>query len=79
VAAEAAAFAAGGNQVYPFHLGDLNRDAREHRRGVKAIRDGKTGYCPNAGIPALREALAADLSASHGLHYTAENVATCWR
>ncbi|MGD0996704.1 MAG: aminotransferase class I/II-fold pyridoxal phosphate-dependent enzyme [Thermoleophilia bacterium] len=77
VAAEAAAFAAEGNQVYPFHLGDLNIPTPENvvAASLKAIRDGKTGYCPNAGIPALRAALAADVSASHGLDYAAENVA----
>jgi aspartate/methionine/tyrosine aminotransferase len=41
----------------------------------KAIKDGKTGYCPNYGIPKLREVLAADVSASHGISYTMENVA----
>ncbi len=35
VSAEAAAFAAAGNHVYPFHLGDMNlRDPRERRRGL---------------------------------------------
>jgi aspartate/methionine/tyrosine aminotransferase len=42
---------------------------------IKAMRDGKTGYCPNAGIPQLREILAADVSASRGVPYTMENVA----
>ncbi len=76
VSAEAAAFAAEGNKVYPFHLGDLNvitpsniMDAAE-----KAMREGKTGYCPNAGIPQLRELLADDVSRSHGIDYTMENV-----
>ncbi|MBW2594899.1 MAG: aminotransferase class I/II-fold pyridoxal phosphate-dependent enzyme [Deltaproteobacteria bacterium] len=76
VSAEAAAFAAKGNKVYPFHLGDLNiltpsniMDAAE-----KAMREGKTGYCPNAGIPQLRELLADDISRSHGIDYTMENV-----
>jgi aspartate/methionine/tyrosine aminotransferase len=41
----------------------------------KAIRDGKTGYCPNAGVPQLREVLAADVSASRGIEYAMENVA----
>lgn len=41
----------------------------------KALRDGKTGYCPNAGIPQLREALAADVAASHQLALAADNVA----
>jgi aspartate/methionine/tyrosine aminotransferase len=42
---------------------------------VKAMKDGKTGYCPNAGIPQLREILAADVSASHDVPYAMENVA----
>ena len=41
----------------------------------RAVRDGKTGYCPNAGIPELRQALADDVSASHGVAYGPENVA----
>jgi len=76
VSAEAAAFAAEGNKVYPFHLGDMNMitpsnimDAAE-----KAMRGGKTGYCPNAGIPQLRELLADDVSKSHGINYAMENV-----
>ncbi|NOQ19509.1 MAG: aminotransferase class I/II-fold pyridoxal phosphate-dependent enzyme [Desulfobacterales bacterium] len=77
VSAEAAAFAGQGNKVYPFHLGDMNlpTPANLVAAAEKAIRDGKTGYCPNAGVPQLREALAADVSASHGIDYTMENVA----
>jgi len=77
VSAEAAAFAAEGHRVYPFHLGDLNLPTPPNvvEASFRAIKDGKTGYCANAGIPALREALAADLNASHGLRYTADNVA----
>lgn len=77
VSAEAAAHAAKGNVVYPFHLGDLNI-ATPHNiidAATKAMRDGKTGYCPPAGIPGLREALADDINASHGTHYGPENVA----
>jgi len=77
VSAEAAAFAAEGNKVYPFHLGDLNflTPANIMAAAAKAMQDGKTGYCPNAGIPQLREVLAADVSASHGVPYDMENVA----
>jgi aspartate/methionine/tyrosine aminotransferase len=77
VSAEAADFAAEGNKVYPFHLGDLNflTPANIIAAATKAMQDGKTGYCPNAGIPQLREILAADISASHGIPYTMENVA----
>ena len=77
VSAEAAAFAAKGNKVYPFHLGDMNilTPANVMEAAIRAMRDGKTGYCPNAGVPQLREALAADVSASRGIHYSMENVA----
>jgi aspartate/methionine/tyrosine aminotransferase len=77
VSAEAAAFAAQGNRVYPFHLGDMNIPTPSNivEAAFKAIKDGKTGYCPNAGIPQLREVLAKDVSASHGINYTLENVA----
>jgi aspartate/methionine/tyrosine aminotransferase len=58
VSAEAAAFAAAGNEVYPFHLGDLNIATPENivEASFKAVRDGKTGYSPNDGIAPLREA-----------------------
>jgi len=77
VSAEAAAFAAEGHKVYAFHLGDMNiaTPGNVVEASFKAIRDGKTGYCPSAGVPELRAALAADLSASHGVSYSAENVA----
>jgi len=77
VSAEAAAFAAKGNKVYPFHLGDMNiiTPANVVEASFQAIKDGKTGYCPNYGIPKLREVLAADVSASHGMSYSMENVA----
>ena len=77
VSAEAAAFAAQGNKVYPFHLGDMNlkTPANVQEAGIKAMQDGRTNYCPNAGIANLREILAADISASHGVQYNMENVA----
>jgi len=78
VSAEAAAYAARGNRVYPFHLGDMNIPTPGNiiEATIRAMRDGKTGYCPNAGIPELREALAEDVNRSHGTHYTAANVAS---
>ena len=77
VSAEAAALAAEGKTVYPFHLGDLNLATPENivQASLAAIRAGKTTYCPNAGIPQLREALAADVGGARGLTYAAENVA----
>jgi len=77
VSAEAAAWCEQGHTVYPFHLGDMDLATPQNIVDAtqKAIRDGKTGYCPNAGIPPLREALAADVGASHDLHYGPESVA----
>lgn len=76
VSGEAAAFAAKGRRVYPFHLGDMNLATPSVvvEGAWQALRDGKTGYCPPAGIAPLREAIAADVSASHGLDYTLDNV-----
>jgi aspartate/methionine/tyrosine aminotransferase len=76
VSAEAAAFAAEGIKVYPFHLGDMNIKTPGNiiEAAIRAMKDGKTGYCPNAGIPQLRETLAADVSASHGVNHSMENV-----
>lgn len=77
VSAEANAWKAQGHTVYPFHLGDmdLSTPASIVAAMDRAIADGRTGYCPNAGIPALREALAADVGASHGLSLGPDNVA----
>lgn len=76
VSIEAAAVAAKGIKVYPFHLGDLNlRTSQIVVKGAfKAIEAGKTGYCSNMGIAPLREALAKDINQSHGTDYTMQNV-----
>ncbi|NIA20870.1 MAG: aminotransferase class I/II-fold pyridoxal phosphate-dependent enzyme [Anaerolineaceae bacterium] len=77
VSMEAGQLAAKGKKIYPFHLGDMNiiTPSNVIEAAVKAMKDGKTGYCPTAGIPALREALAEDLSASRGMSLTAANIA----
>ncbi len=76
VAGEAKAHEAKGNTIYPFHLGDLNFRTPENiiEAAHRAMLEGKTGYCPNAGIPELREALAEDVGRSHNLELKAENV-----
>ncbi len=40
----------------------------------KALRDGKTGYVPSAGIGPLRDILASDVGSKRGVTYCAENV-----
>ena len=77
VSVEAAAFAASGHTVYPFHLGDMNITTPENiiEATLAAMRDGRTGYCPSAGIPQLREVLARDVNAARGSAYTADDIA----
>ena len=69
VAQAAAAWTAQGNRVYPFHLGDINIPTAPHIVEAlnAAIADGRTGYCPGAGIPQLREALADDIGTRRGM------------
>lgn len=76
VAAAATAWAARGNKIYPFHLGDINIATPGNivEATEKAIADGYTGYCPGAGIPELRDAIAADVGAKRQLSYSADNV-----
>jgi aspartate/methionine/tyrosine aminotransferase len=77
VSAEAARHVAQGNRVYPFHLGDMNIKTPDNiiEAAYKAMKDGRTGYCPNYGIATLRELLAEDINRSHGTDYTIDNVA----
>jgi aspartate/methionine/tyrosine aminotransferase len=76
VGAEAGMLAKTGQKVYPFHLGDMNIITPENIRiaSSKAMNEGKTGYCPNAGIPELREAVAKVVGADRGLDLSLENV-----
>jgi len=77
VSGEAAAHVAAGNKVYPFHLGDMNIRTPLNiiEATHRAMLDGRTGYCPNYGIPALRELLAENINSSHHTQFTMENVA----
>ncbi len=76
VAARAAAHAASGGTVYPFHLGDLNLPTPPNvvEAANRAMADRKTGYCPPAGIAPLRDALAQDTNRQRGTAYSMENV-----
>jgi len=71
-----AEWAGRGNRVYPFHLGDLNLATPSNVVAAmgRAIADGRTGYCAAAGIPPLREALAADVGSRRGLSFSPANV-----
>lgn len=68
VSAAAADWAAKGNKVYPFHLGDINIATPENivEATIKAIGDGYTGYCAGAGVTELRDAIARDVGSKPG-------------
>ena len=76
VSQAAAEWGAQGNRIYPFHLGDINlpTPANIVEAMNAAISDGKTGYCPAAGIAPLREALAANIGADRWMELTAANI-----
>jgi aspartate/methionine/tyrosine aminotransferase len=76
-AAEADALAASGRTVYPFHLGNLDLPTPRNIIDAmnRAIRDGMTTYCQNAGIAPLREAIADDVGRARSLSYGLGNVA----
>lgn len=77
VAAQTKAHADAGNTVYPFHLGDLNLATPEHiiEAAYRAMKEGKNGYTPNAGIPQLREALAEMANRTRNTSYSMDHVA----
>ena len=77
VSAQARSWAEKGHKVYPFHLGDINLKTPQNivEATMKAIGDGKTGYCPSEGILSLREALAYDVGQRRNVAYSPENVA----
>lgn len=69
VLARAASLAAAGKDIINLGIGQPDFPTPDHivEAGVKALRDGHHGYTPAKGIPALREAVAADYEARNGM------------
>lgn len=69
VLARAAKLAAEGRDIINLGIGQPDFRTPEHivEAAIKALRDGAHGYTPAGGIPELREAVAADLNARHGV------------
>jgi len=65
-----------GADVVSFTIGEPDFDTPQHVKeaAIQALRDGKTKYTPNAGIPELRQAIAASERQNAGLPAQAENV-----
>src|SRR3546814_14531950 len=62
VLARANALAATGKSIINLGIGQPDFKTPDHNveAGIKAMRDGHHGYTPAAGIPQLREGVAAD-------------------
>ena len=77
VSKAAADWASAGNDVFSFHLGDI--DLATPRNIVDAMQTaidaGYTGYCAGAGIEPLRHALANDIGRARGLDLGPEHIA----
>lgn len=76
VLARAGKLAAEGRDIINLGIGqpDFRTPDNIVEAGIKALRDGHHGYTPANGIPALREAVAADLHRRHGAEVNPDNV-----
>lgn len=68
VTARARALEAGGRSILHLQIGEPDFDTPAHVREAakRALDAGETHYAPFAGIPALRESIAADVTARKG-------------
>ncbi|CAA9466070.1 MAG: Aminotransferase, class I and II, partial [uncultured Rubrobacteraceae bacterium] len=69
VLAKAKALEAQGRDIIHLEIGEPDFDTADHivEAGCRALRSGETHYTPTAGIPELREAIAADVAESRGI------------
>ncbi|WP_417248979.1 pyridoxal phosphate-dependent aminotransferase [Celeribacter sp.] len=76
VLARAGQLAAEGRDIINLGIGQPDFSTPDHivEAGIKALRDGHHGYTPANGIPALREAVAADLNRRHGVEVNPDHV-----
>ena len=76
VLARAQKMAAEGQDIINLGIGQPDFRTPEHivEAAIKAMRDGHHGYTPANGIPALREAVAADLQQRHGVAVNPDHV-----
>lgn len=76
VLAEANRLATEGRSIINLGIGqpDFATPANIVEAGMAALREGRHGYTPAAGIPELREAVSADLRRRHGAEVDAGSV-----
>lgn len=73
---QAKAMKARGEEVYGLAGGEPDQDTPDFikQAAVEALAQGKTKYTPAAGIPELREAIAAKLKEDNGIEYDPRQV-----
>jgi len=76
VLAQVQKLAAQGRDIVSLGIGDPDFDTPAHiRQAAKdALDRGRTHYCPSAGVPELRQAVADYLTRSRGVDYSADEV-----
>ena len=76
VLAKAKALEKQGREIIHLEIGEPDFDTPRHivEAGCRALRDGQTHYTPSAGIPELRDAIAAEVSRSRGIRVEPEQV-----
>jgi aspartate/methionine/tyrosine aminotransferase len=76
VLVRAKALEAQGRDVVHLEIGepDFDTPANIIEAGAEALRSGWTHYGPSAGLPDLREAIAAYLNRSRGTSYAADQI-----
>jgi len=69
-------FDAGGPDAINLGIGQPDFDTPDHIKeaAIAAIKAGKTGYTPNAGIPELREAICAKFERENDLCFQPEQI-----
>jgi aspartate aminotransferase len=76
VDAKAKALQAAGEKVCGFGAGEPDFDTPEHIKEacLKALKEGKTKYAPNAGLPDLLAAIAEKLKHENGIAYATDQI-----
>ncbi|MDI7274826.1 MAG: pyridoxal phosphate-dependent aminotransferase [Anaerolineae bacterium] len=76
VLARASSMQAQGRDIVHLEIGEPDFGTPQHivEAGIRALRAGNTHYCQAPGIPQLREAIAAHVSATRGITVAPEQV-----
>ena len=76
VLAKAKQLEAEGKDIIHLEIGEPDFDTPDHikKAAIKALEEGKTGYCPAPGVVELRKAIAKDAGRRRGLDFDSDEV-----